>query len=116
MSSGLRMRSGFPRATANPSSRCAKVITTLGPPREARPLAGAGQLGAQLAALLAQPEQLLDAAPQHAGEPQRHQRGGLAPTRLEDAERLPADARAFGQLALREAAFLPGPPEPRLEP
>src|SRR5216683_7760476 len=50
------------------------------------------------------------------GEAQRHHRGRLAAARLEDAERLAADPRPTGQLTLREAALLPGPAEPRLEP
>ena len=36
MSAGLRIRRGFPGATAKPSSRCAKVTTTIGLPARAR--------------------------------------------------------------------------------
>src|SRR6266852_2289738 len=79
-------------------------------------LAWAGHFGVQLSAFLAQPEQLLHPAAQRAGKAQRHQRGRLPSSRLEDAERLPADPGPIGELALGEAALLPGPPEPRLEP
>ena len=77
-------------------------------------LRAGGKLGGDLSRLVAQPEKLLHAASEDAREVQRDRGGRLAAARLEHAERLPADSRALGKLALLEPALQARAPEPRL--